>query len=800
MRKEKSFAHIDDPLIVADLFSETVGGGSNTSAALGNGSLTVGISPWGELVYFRWPNPSFYDHLRYVTESYSMLSGLLSVKDVRMGADALNEDWQKYGRPREKYPHLGAKAGICLNEQKVLWQDEPVWSSQRKYLPEWSHLLETRLTGNVTDSDNAEMSVRQWVMPDEDILIQHYLIDAPEATALFFHGTFAPWMTNPNSITNPDSSRAGFAALYSKQEQMVYWFFPDTADTALIKPDKPNKSRKSKKQIIRELRAMDTGSGFTSESLDAVCDGQGIFIAMGAKENIDQYQIGADTNGRPVSKNHPAGGRQDSEDGQLQGNALHIGHADAAIKIALPAKKKKEAMIVTAVAHTAKEASLMVRQAKKKTVTSLRDRAEKKWKKDADQIFLPAKASKDEKRVARRSIINLMVGRDKNTGAIVAAPTRQPCYACDWPRDGAFYDMALDLAGRHDLVQDHLQFYRRTQRRENRAFSTTWLASFRSPFFKPRGHWYANMNTDGSPGFFKIIPIEIDETSLMVWNIWRHKQYVPKAQQKAYRESMIDMFLLAMEGIMPYLDWKNGWTKKIMEDDNHKIAATLHGASAVLTALACAADLAKDWEIEAEKQQLWQKGASVLRRGMLKKIQDPKTLDQAGWRGLQWSLFPAPLFEDYQDEAAAPFLARIAEDLIEKVIYKKGGVGYLGEQLFMLAYSTQHFDKKNVAVSVVQQLINKHGIPENKKNLVGLTFRRLKKQVLDLFVSEVPMPGTDCYGELGLWTELADKTLYVQNRTSIPHLWNGVTAYLSVVSFYQPKLLLPLRPPIPTIS
>ncbi len=112
MKTENDFADIGDPLIVADLFSETVGGGSNTVGALGNGRLTVGISPWGEMVYFRWPRPSHYDHLRYVTHSYSMLSGMISVKNVRHGKNAPSRDWQKYGRPLEKYSGLGGKAGI----------------------------------------------------------------------------------------------------------------------------------------------------------------------------------------------------------------------------------------------------------------------------------------------------------------------------------------------------------------------------------------------------------------------------------------------------------------------------------------------------------------------------------------------------------------------------------------------------------------------------------------------------------------------------------------------------------------
>ncbi len=45
-----------------------------------------------------------------------------------------------------------------------------------------------------------------------------------------------------------------------------------------------------------------------------------------------------------------------------------------------------------------------------------------------------------------------------------------------------------------------------------------------------------------------------------------------------------------------------------------------------------------------QEASLWKKAAISLRNGMLRRIQDPKTLRSAGWRGIQWSLFPAPLF------------------------------------------------------------------------------------------------------------------------------------------------------------
>jgi hypothetical protein len=440
--------------------------------------------------------------------------------------------------------------------------------------------------------------------------------------------------------------------------------------------------------------------------------------------------------------------------------------------------------LLTSVADTALEAGRILDRSRNAGARNLRETALRLWEGENNSIDMPSGLSDRDKRVGLRSMQNLLSARDARTGAMVASLTRQPFYACDWPRDGAFYDLALDLAGLHEKVHDHLLFYRRTQRKKTLSFSPTWLINLRSPFYNPRGHWHSNMNTDGSPGFFNIIPIEIDETSLMVWDIWRHEQYVPEKEKERYREDFSETVTLAMEAILPFLDKKKGWIKKIFEDDNPWVTATLHGASAVLTALASGVDLARKWQFDSETLSAWSHAASLLRKGMLERIQDPKTLSEAGWRGIQWSLFPAPLFDSYESEPCRPFLDILVDDMINKVIHRKGGVGYLGEQLFMFSFSTRGRDRDVLPAKT----------PEGE-----LRYGEFKQRVLDLLTGEVPVEGTDCYGELGLWRNVNGEDI-IQNRTSIPHLWNGVTVYLALVAMYEPERLESLRPPVPVIQ
>lgn len=738
----KAFLDINDPLIVADLLSETIGGGTNAVAALGNGSLTAGISPWGEVVYHRWPNPSYYDHLRYVTDSKPLIQGLLKVSDARYADDAPCSDWKRYGRPYEKHPGTGARAGIRTKGGACHWLDSPVWISSRNYETDESHLLHTSLVSDTNCTDEKfSMKIAQWIMPDEDLFVQQF--SARGASALLYHATYAPWMKKTSGIDNPDSSKAGFATIYLAEEDLIVWFYPQSQ-----KIDHP-----------------DPLSIRTAAELDEAC-GSGIFIAMGADKEFAGLQTGADRYGRKASEGAPEGGRTSAEKGTLPGNTFYRGSSDVAVE--LTPSPKGYATLYTATASTARDAAVLIQNARAMTPEKLKLKALKSWQKTGKKVHLPDKARKTEKRVALRSVLNLLVGRDPVSGAIVASPARQPFYACDWPRDGAFYDMALDLAGFTGTVTDHLEFYRRTQRTSRCSFNKTWLASFKSPFYSARGHWYANMNTDGSPGFFKIIPVEIDETSLMVWDIWRHEQFIKKKEREIYRDRFSDTVRLAMEGILEYVDISKGWTKRVMEDDDYIARRTLHGVSSVLTGLASGTDIAARWEFDAETIQRWREATMALHSGIRRRITDPKYIESAGWRGIQWSLFPAPIFDGSQDPLMAPFVEKLKNDMDRKAIRREGGVGYLGEQLFTFAMATAG----------------------------SKDYKKFNHDILKTLTSEVPVKGTDAFGELGLWVEM-DGERFIQSRTSIPHLWNGITVYLSLIALYEPERISPLRPPLP---
>jgi len=733
---------LEDPLLKADFTSEHMAGATNAATGLGNGRLTVGVSPWSELVYLRWPSPSKYDQLRYMTRAKGYWK-FWDPEDMRYSDDAPSLDWRRYGRPYEVYPGLGARGGIYLQDGTLSWFGDPSWSSSRAYEPEKSSVLCTSLS-----RPSAKAKVCQWVDWDQDLLVQDFQIESAEAQKFFYYGTFAANDQKGAYWGEPDPKGAGFAAVYLKEPQLILYFLPLQKDRSRLKPH-------LKGRISAEL-------------IDSLYPEGGYFVALGLLDSPDEFQVGADRKGNLVPGSAPLAASEDAKKGRLSGFGYFLGKADAGLGKNISPQNKRVVVLISA-AKSAKQAVAIITKARGQGVDAVRQKAVSDWKVLAERVDLPEKADPVEKRVARRSILNLFVGRDRDSGAIVAAPTRQPAYHFDWPRDGSFYDLSLDLAGFNEIAGAHIDFYQRTQRKENLAFGIAWILGGKNLFYSPKGHWVSNIYTDGSPGKLAIIPVEIDETALLTWDLWRHEQYVPETERAAYGKKHLEELTLAADALLQYVDVKKGWTRKAFEDDNAFPNATLHGAASVLAGLASAVDAGRRWGADPARVEEWRKAAVALRQGILRRLENDKTIEQGGWRGLQWTLFPAPVFESFNEPMAQKLVARLAEDVREKAEKQRPGFAYLGEQVFILGVAAA----KN---------------PQ---------YRPLLEKAVKVLVNEVPMPGADCYGEVTLWVEMPDGTRVSQQRTSIPHLWTGVTTYLAVESLYRPERFFSQIPPIP---
>jgi hypothetical protein len=728
-----------DPVFATDMAAESIFGASNYATALGNGRLFVEISPWAELVVFRWPNPTYSDQLRYFTLANGFIS--LNPKAVRLRNNAPSRDWRRYGRPVEPCRGLGSSGGVMTAGGQVLWSHDPVWKSSRRFDPEGSTVLVTELHG-----DSVSLSVEDFIHPGLDLMARQFTINGP-AKKFFYHATFAPFMARPGEYTASDPKRAGFAAAYIEAEDLIVHFQPAAGQPA-------------RKEKLPE-------HGIAAADLDRAFPGGGVFIAWGLDARSDEHQVGADECWKTKGP-APVSGRSDAQDGKLSMNGYYQGKVDAALAKRLEEGDNRVTVYI-AIAGSAREAAETVVRSRK-AGPGLKEEGQDHWLGVSGRVRLPAAAGETNSRVATRAILNLIQGQDREGGCIVASISRQPAYNFDWPRDGAFFDLALDLAGFPELVDKHHDFYGRTQFRQKFGWSPIRISNYQAPWFKPAGHWPSNMAADGSYGSIpKLMPFEIDETALMAWDMWRHWRTLPEARALAYAARMRETLERCGDALVDYVDLKQGWTRPALEDDNFPPAATLHGAASVLTGLASACAAAPGWGIDRDRSAKWCEAAGVLRLGIRERIGGPDAREIAGWRGQAWALWPAPIFDDDNAPAAAAIKRALADKIKEKMSRETPGFGYLGEEIFILALADRERGE----------------------------YRELLLDALRFLTGEVPIPGTDCYGEVTVWVE-ADGRKVSQQRTSIPHIWNGVTVYLAVMAIYDPEAFDRMKPPAPS--
>ncbi len=729
-----------DALFAADLAAESMMGASNYATALGNGRLSVEVSPWGELAVFRWPNPTFTDQLRYFTQ----MNGITLAKAVavRMGEDAPTPDWRRYSRPIEPCPELGSSGAVMTESGSVLWAHDPVWESSREYEPPDSTILSTTLkSGDVT------MTVKDFIHPDLDLMVRAYDLGGP-VRRFFYHGTFAPFKAGPGEYTDPDPKKAGFAAVYLAQSDAVVHFYHEDRD------------RKAALELI--------SGGVTAELLDLAYPAGGVFIAYGFIEGSDGFQVGPDScEGKGTGA--LSGGVLDSRDGELENASYYIGKADSALVKDFEEGGHRTVTLAIAVSESAAGAVDMIEKVRAEGAARYRDEAADSWRAVWSSIQAPKVPDPGVDRVIRRSVVNLIQGQDKEGGCVVASISRQPAYNYDWPRDGAFFDLTLDMAGFPEKVSLHHDFYRRTQMTGSMAPDFVRIFNYRLPFYKPEGHWPSNMAADGTPGSIpSILAFEIDETALSVWNFWRHARVLSGEERSDYISRTRGTMRRSANALCDYVDMRQGWTRPAIEDDSFPPDATLHGVAAVLTGLAAAGSAKEEWGFDRTEVEKWRGAASVLREGIRSRIEDPRIHERAGWRGLAWSLWPAPVFDDFDEPGAVEIKRELAARIEEKMNKRTPGFAYLGEEIFTLALADREKGE----------------------------YRELLEDALVFLANEVPFPGTDCYGEVTMWVEMDGRKL-AQQRTSIPHLWNGVTVYLAAMALYEPEAFDPMKPDAP---
>ena len=212
---------------------------------------------------------------------------------------------------------------------------------------------------------------------------------------------------------------------------------------------------------------------------------------------------------------------RDAEDGILNGGAITEGSVDSTIQLNFTIEPMGEReffyWIATGKSHAeVSESNVLVKTQTPELYLKYTKNYWRAWvnKNDTDYADL----SPEIVELYKRSLLIIRTQIDKD-GAILAANDSDVTeratdhYSYLWTRDGALVAYALDLAGYPFLTRKFIEFCEKIVRREG-----YFLQKYNADGTVASG-WHASWDLWGKR---QIIPIQEDETALVIWALWEH--------------------------------------------------------------------------------------------------------------------------------------------------------------------------------------------------------------------------------------------------------------------------------------
>lgn len=497
-------------------FVERTFGATHLGAQTGNSGLTAGLAPTGEITVLSWPSPSFHDHVEYLTSNS---------EDART------------------LPHFGADdsdgvfAGLWVQvdgEQPVLtWLRDDPWSQEQVYASDTSEAVENRYR-----HDALGLKVTEWTFVDgeRDALLRRALIErSPESmvTGAWYvlYENLAPATEEPEDLTitrMPDDAANDFAAFWDPSTNAVVHFRPDAVDYAALDPI-----------LVQPWTVGDSWQavGLPQMREAAAAFGTGSWLAIGGASSASGVHVGSEDDVDCTGDDAWVWRPDSAWDAIATGTPTMgspVAGCDANATMAWEVSFAAPGTIDTATVDVFvgaggswATAAATLEQARTEgfdAALARTDAANAAW---LDTLNLPVGFGTDDEdeviAFAQRWALSVRQGTDKTTGAIVASIATQPTYHQDWPRDSAFFDFALDVAGLFDQVSKHQGFLDMTQNKEAVPGGTEDNPTLGSP----PGAWLMHFYADGTPATLLVNRYEIDQVGLTLWNYWSHALFAP---------------------------------------------------------------------------------------------------------------------------------------------------------------------------------------------------------------------------------------------------------------------------------
>lgn len=403
-------------------------------------------------------------------------------RDLPLGNGSFLVNFDCHYQLRDLYwPHVGLenhskgqvnRFGVWV-EGKFRWVDDPGWTRHLQYAKE-TLVTDVRLSHPDLP---ATLTCQDAVDFHENLYIRrmdvHNPTDRALAVRLFFHHDF-----------HISSHEIGDTAYYEPERRAVLhykgprWF--------LINGATPGREQED---------AADTVQGWHVGLYQWACGHKGV-------QNL-------------------VGTWKDAEDGRLSGNSIAQGSVDStvAIHLSVPPKATQTAYYWLCVGKDFQEVTRINRAVRRRGPWTFLDRTAAYWRLWLD-LQSPdfADLSSDIARLYQISLLVVSTQTDHG-GAILAANDSdiasavRDTYSYMWPRDGALVAHALDLAGYLFKSRVFFRFCRDVMSKEG------YLLHKYNPDGTLASSWHPWVR-DGR----KDLPIQEDETALVLWALWKHFQ------------------------------------------------------------------------------------------------------------------------------------------------------------------------------------------------------------------------------------------------------------------------------------
>lgn len=725
---------------------EHIFGATNINGISGNGSLTVGVSREGDLTLLKYPSPSYFDQLNYKTSS---------LENAR--------ELQFFGAEE----NMGAFSGLIVHrgsQSELTWLRDGSWEKSQYYNSDDSAVLVTEYR-----RDDYKISVRQldFVLPENDVYVRHHeieLLPGSEVTSLelVFYENLAPCNYKEPFVPTydwSDDSKNDFALLYYSKRDLFVHFRPETIDFSRVKT----------------LMLPGTTQSEIDYFVDDIIAGKemGIYAVIGGKSSSSSHQAGMDSvtvcTVPEISSitNRPEDAYSDIQDMVLSGSSVALCQANGVFvfPVELSQFRRGEAALFISFGTTLSEAMYNYETAVVKNVEELLYEAESFWNEWLKGAQLPASGDSDLMGFSKRTLISARISTDRDTGAIVASVSTQPPYGEDWPRDGAFINLALDVSGFTDIVTKHNYFYSEVQRKE---IGQDVFGMYPQ---SPAGSFAMNYYADGMPG--GPIDFEIDETGLALWTLVNHAKFLKSDSERCdYFDKVYPSIKLAAQALTECKDTTNNLQCYAFEDDNYVLTQGLQGAVTVYMGLKSAVEAGRALKEDEGVVNAWEERANELREAIFTQLFNHETNSFEGKENgsRAWLIWPAEFYE--QGDTVAEREAEALYNLVLPHLLKQSdGAAYLGKMTLALAlFWKERPDKFKALEDMILPLVN--DVPTRGTRHVGEVF-----VTLDLLPEGSPDGINDTFDA----------------RVAVPHIWEASLNYLSAMALYSPEKFEPLE-------